>query len=121
MDMTAPIDSSAACDLLSHPIRRRLLVLFSEASVWSITDLATEIAARERSTSPTDLSSATIRRTQIELVHNHVPRLADYGVLEWDGRSGDVVRSDRYEELESIRQTALDSEEQSLVTISDGI
>ena len=115
--MAPPIDTSVACSLLSDPIRRQVLTLFRDRRVWPVEDLAAEIAARDRSRDPED--GDAVRRTQIELVHNHVPRLADYGILEWDSRSGDIVRSDRYEELESIREQAIERNAESVLAVSE--
>ena len=109
----APIglDIETSYSLLSNARRRRLLALLGEARVWTVDALAREIAAREE--------NAPVDRIELTLVHNHLPRLADYDVIEWDGRSGDVVRSDRYADLEPLLRTTADGEAISAETPSN--
>lgn len=117
--MVAPIDTTTTCSLLSDPIRRHVLALFRERRVWPVAELSAEIAARKRGRAPEDVSSDAVQRTQIELVHNHVPRLADHGILEWDSRSGDVVRSDRFDDLELVDDLRLDADAEPVLSVSD--
>lgn len=117
--MVAPIDTTTACSLLSDPIRRQVLALFRERRVWPVDDLAAAIVAREHDRQPADVSTEDVERTQIELVHNHVPRLADHGILEWDSRSGDIVRSDRFEDLELVDELPLDEDAEPVLAISE--
>lgn len=117
--MVPPIDTTTTCSLLSDPIRRHVLTLFRERRVWPVTELAAEIAARQRGRTPEDVPSDVVERTQVELVHNHVPRLADHGILEWDSRSGDVVRSDRFEDLELVDELTLDADAEPALAVSD--
>lgn len=117
--MAAPIDTTTACSLLSDPIRRHVLALFRERRVWRVGDLAAAIVAQKQGRPPADVSTEDVERTQIELVHNHVPRLADHGILEWDSRSGDIVRSDRYEDLEPIDELTLDEDAERALAISE--
>ncbi|WP_247729746.1 DUF7344 domain-containing protein [Halovivax limisalsi] len=100
--MDSPIDPTGAFGLLSDLDRRRVLSWFEIQPVWSIHGLATKLAiesvrSAQESTPPQTPSGERIRTKRLELVHNHLPRLADHDIVEWDRRSGDVVRSDRYE------------------------
>ena len=104
------LDIETSYSLLSNARRRQLLALLGEARVWTVDALAREIAARD---------DATVDRIELTLVHNHLPRLADYDVIEWDGRSGDVVRSDRYADLEPLLERTADGEAVSAETPSN--
>ncbi|ELY50878.1 DUF7344 domain-containing protein [Natronococcus jeotgali] len=67
-------------DALRHP--RRLHVLTAlEDGACTLAELVDAVAARE---------SADRGATRIELVHNHLPRLADHGILEWDGETASL-------------------------------
>ncbi|WP_293027347.1 hypothetical protein [Natronococcus sp.] len=67
-------------DALRHPRRIHLLAALENGSC-TLEDLADAIAARE---------SADREEIRIELVHNHLPRLADHGILEWDGETASL-------------------------------
>ncbi|AGB17149.1 hypothetical protein Halru_2568 [Halovivax ruber XH-70] len=118
--MATPIDTTEACELLSDPLRRSVLELFRDRAVWPIDELAVELVDRDGTAPSAAGSSATAERTQIELVHNHIPRLVDHGVLEWDSRSGDVVRSDGFDALDRIAELAPDDRQPTVATLTDG-
>lgn len=82
------MNTAEAFTLLSNPDRRHVVRTLLETTVTTIDDLAEGLAA-----SP-DADSRTIDQAKIELVHNHLPRLEDYGVIEYDDRNGDVVLDD---------------------------
>ncbi|AGB36305.1 DUF7344 domain-containing protein [Natronococcus occultus] len=64
-------------DVLRHPERLHLLAALEDGAS-TLEELVDAIASRE----------ATDRETiRIGLVHNHLPRLSDYGILEWDGET----------------------------------
>ncbi len=123
--MVTPIDPDHAYALVSDPDRRHLLALFSKTPVWTIRALASELAARshrradEAADEPGAPSPEAVRRKHVFLVHNHLPRLADHGIVEWDDRSGDVVRCDRFEHLESYLELASEHAEDPLLATSD--
>lgn len=95
-------DPDTACSLLSNTRRRHLLACFQDSAVRPVAELAVEIAAREQEVPVSAVDEAIRERVHISLVHNHIPRLVDHGVLEWDPRSGDVVRDDGFTALESF-------------------
>lgn len=64
-------------DVLRHPRRIHLLAALENGS-RTLEELVDAIAARE---------SADRGEIRIALVHNHLPRLADHGILEWDGET----------------------------------
>lgn len=51
------------------------------------------------------------REIHISLVHNHLPRLADHSIIEYDHRNGDFARADGFNELRPIvEQVKVESE-----------
>ena len=85
---------NAMFGLLCVPRRRYVLYhLFDERGVLTIDDIARHVAARERGVPPDAVSEADHQRVVVSLVHNHLPRLAEHGIVDYDCRSGDVVLS----------------------------
>ncbi|OLZ41750.1 hypothetical protein A6E15_12480 [Natrinema saccharevitans] len=69
-------------EVLRHPRRLRVLeILGSHETRLSLSELTTELLER----AATDDTDRGRREVRVSLVHNHLPRLADYDVLEWDG------------------------------------
>ncbi|QLG50404.1 DUF7344 domain-containing protein [Natrinema halophilum] len=69
-------------EILRHPRRLRILeVLGSRGSRLPVSELTTELI--ERST--TDASNGHVRHSvRVSLVHNHLPRLETYDVVDWN-------------------------------------
>ncbi|WP_436347270.1 DUF7344 domain-containing protein [Natronorubrum sp. FCH18a] len=73
-------------DVLRHPRRLRVLeVLGTYRTRLSLQKLTTEIVERESLDVPTGQARHDVR---VSLVHNHLPRLAEYDILEWDAETG---------------------------------
>lgn len=73
-------------DAFRHPRRVRLLaVLGSSRTRLSLTELTTAIVENEPLECPTHRARDDVR---ISLRHNHLPRLADYGIVEVDDEDG---------------------------------
>ncbi|WP_306058765.1 DUF7344 domain-containing protein [Natronococcus wangiae] len=91
--------------LLSHQRRRDVLYHLSRNEVADVESLATMIAARE-----TDLPSEQIddddrEPVLIDLYHNHLPKLADRRLVEYDSRSGAVRWMPPTDDLERILES----------------
>ncbi|OAQ52733.1 hypothetical protein HTG_10425 [Natrinema mahii] len=70
-------------EILRHPRRLRLLeILGSHETRLSLSELTTALIERAATDGHVDRRRREVR---ISLVHNHLPRLADYDILEWDG------------------------------------
>ena len=99
----------AACELLANTRRRYLLYQLVESGPRNVEELSTQIAAWENESSLSSVSREDHQQVYISLVHNHLPRLADYDIIDYDIRSGDVVCSDGFDDiqklLEQFRQT----------------
>lgn len=70
---------------LAHPVRRRVLSVLIDRGVVRREALAESIAA-DGSIAPDDRG-----RVEIALHHEHLPKLEDGQLIEYDHRNGDVV------------------------------
>ncbi|ELY65950.1 DUF7344 domain-containing protein [Natronococcus jeotgali] len=77
--------------LLADPRRRYLLESLQPGAPTTLSALAEEIAARERGEPAGTIDRTVRRRIEIALVHNHLPRLADRGVIAYDPTTDRVV------------------------------
>lgn len=89
---TESLDRDAAFTLLKNPRRRAVLRHLEETPETTLSDLADRIAAEENDTTPELLSSSDRKRVYISLYQGHLPKLAEFGVIEYDQSRGDVVR-----------------------------
>jgi putative alpha-1,2-mannosidase len=65
--------------------RRYLLYALQSETEWSVTELATKVAAWETDTSEADVPQEEINRMYASLYHSHIPKLVDERVIEFDG------------------------------------
>lgn len=74
-----------AFELLAHTRRRLLLeVMRTYGEQLTLPDAAEEVAVRESGRSVADLSAERVANVYISLYHDHLPRLVDAGLLEYD-------------------------------------
>ena len=90
--------------LLATERRRELLQLVYEHDGGNVKNLTSRLAASERTGSEAGSDEERRERIAISLIHNHLPRLADHDLIEYDQRSGDVVVTDRFAALEPVIQ-----------------
>lgn len=95
-----------AFTLLSDSRRRYLLYRLADGGPMTTEELSLEITAWER-----DIPVEAVReddRKQVEttLVHAHLPRLADHGVLETDSETREVVTAERFAEIRPFVERA---------------
>ncbi|SDC80973.1 transcriptional regulator [Natrinema hispanicum] len=76
------VNVPAECyEILRHPRRLRVLeILGSRQTRLSLSDLTTALIDRMDSDIPTGQARHDVR---ISLVHNHLPRLEDAGIIDW--------------------------------------
>lgn len=85
------MDTQAAFEILSNADRQHIVEELLESDGRSnVGCLSQQLAARREN----NASEAERERAKLELYHDHLPRLADYGVIEFDQRTGDVVLRD---------------------------
>ncbi|AGB37800.1 DUF7344 domain-containing protein [Natronococcus occultus] len=77
--------------LLADPHRRYLLERLHPGEPVTLSSLAAEIAARDRGEPVEAVDPPRRRRVEIALAHNHLPRLADWGVVAYDPSTNQVV------------------------------
>lgn len=68
-------------DLLSSAVRRELVTVLHESGPVARSRLTERLAAAE---ADGDADEELRRRTRISLHHNHLPRLADAGLVNYD-------------------------------------
>ena len=121
--MDVAVSPETAFSILSSRERRIVLADMHDGHVHHIDDLAatTVEVLHDGDTSP-PLDDGTSRESvSIALVHNHLPRLSDHGIVEWDQRSGDVVKGERFDEiLPYLESLYPDDQESSLAVSADG-
>lgn len=96
------LGTDAICSLLENSRRRTLLSVVLETDAETDEELARRVAARERNRPLADVSDDVRDRVYVALVHNHLPRLADHDVIEYDRAAGTVEPDDAMEELEPL-------------------
>ncbi|MFP9191633.1 helix-turn-helix domain-containing protein [Natronosalvus vescus] len=83
------MNTQDAHEILANADRRHILTELSENDGFTtISDLATILVIHSETRVETDKA---LENAKIRLVHNHLPRLEDHGIIEYDNRSGDVI------------------------------
>ncbi|KZN22565.1 hypothetical protein A4G99_19045 [Haladaptatus sp. R4] len=77
--------------------RRYLLYTLESKTEWSVTELATKLAAWEGDTPEKDIPQEEIDRMFASLYHAHIPKLVDERVIEFDDET-EVIRAGEYAE-----------------------
>lgn len=82
------MDIDTSFDLVTDDCRRAIVAVLHETSPISQERLTARIAAREAGlrddTESRTAGRTTRRRIRIALHHNHLPKLADMGVIDYD-------------------------------------
>lgn len=70
--------------------RRYVLYYLRDHERAETDDLATQLAAWERDVPVAEVSTEEANRVRTSLVHSHLPKLDDYGFVDYDPRSESV-------------------------------
>ena len=103
----SPIDQNTIYNLLGDEQRRQLLYILSHSKYVTVEDLARDLAAIADGVSRRAVSDETVDQIGITLVHDHLPRLEDHGLCEFDARSGHVVAADEIKHIQPFLETIL--------------
>ena len=95
------IDEVLEC--LTSSRRRSILYHMQDNEVEDIDELATQVAAWEDAVAPEKVTADNRKRVETQLVHTHLPKLADAQFVEYDRRSDTV----RYREPPRLLYTVL--------------
>ncbi|ELY49190.1 DUF7344 domain-containing protein [Natronolimnohabitans innermongolicus] len=86
-------------ELLSESRRRYILYYFLDNEHANVEGLSLQIAAWELDSTVDVVTEERKQRVTTSLIHSHLPKLADYGLIEYDGRTGDVVATDELDDV----------------------
>lgn len=98
--------------LLASCKRRCALYYLLEERHSSVTELATALSASEAAPVETKQLPAARSTLRLELVHNHLPRLADGGLVEYDPEAGSVELHSLHPRVEKLIRRSIEAERQ---------
>lgn len=91
-------------DVLSSERRRFVLsYLLDGDGTATLNELARELGSREYDTDPDELTDTQRRRLYVSLYQTHVPKMENYGIVEYDADSGTVSPTERAREVNRYR------------------
>jgi hypothetical protein len=86
-------------EALGHPRRRYLCYSLLEDTQWSLTDLATTIAAWENDVPEHEVAANQRERVYVSLYHAHVPKLVDEGVIAFDDATETITPAENADQV----------------------
>ena len=87
---------------LASKRRRYVLYCLQDQEHMEVEALATQITAWEQGVRRNDVPPDTRQDVQVNLVHSHLPKLADYELIEYDERSGAIRYTDAPAAFEEV-------------------
>ncbi|AUG49586.1 hypothetical protein BVU17_18625 (plasmid) [Haloarcula taiwanensis] len=84
---------------LGHSRRRYLCYTLLEDTEWSLTELATKIAAWEHDVPEHAVTEAQREEVYVSLYHAHVPKLVDEGVITFDETTETITTAEHAEQV----------------------
>ncbi|MGM0398729.1 MAG: DUF7344 domain-containing protein [Halobacteriota archaeon] len=94
------LSQDEAFDLLSSPRRRYVIhYLRRSGEPVELGNLADEVAAWENETPVEELTSQQRKRVYVSLYQTHIPKLEEFGIVEYDGDAGTVRVTDQIDEI----------------------
>ncbi|SEV89276.1 DUF7344 domain-containing protein [Natrinema salifodinae] len=119
VDAPSP-DLDTLYDLLSAARRRYVLYYFLKYDQATVDELGQRIAAREHEGSIEGESAELVEAVTVSLIHKHVPRLADHGLVTYDRRNDEIGVGERFEAIrETVERARKDEEVEPIEIDSD--
>lgn len=90
------LPAGTVCELISNTRRRAVikrLAALGDDDATNLGELARRIAGEEYGIPPEQVAQNQRKSVYISLRQNHLPKLADTEIIEWDKRSGDISRA----------------------------
>lgn len=109
-DLTPRLAESQFYQALTSPHRRRLLFYLLENKESTVEELASVLSGWEATTTGTMQTSADRSAIRFQLLHNHLPRLADAGLIEYDAQAGTVQREPLHRRVTAIIRQSVEAE-----------
>ncbi|PSQ08017.1 hypothetical protein BRC97_01140 [Halobacteriales archaeon QS_6_71_20] len=109
------LDIEPVYEALGHSRRRYLCYTLLEDTEWSLTDLATKIAAWENDVPDHATTEAQREAVYVSLYHAHVPKLVDEGVVAFDDATETITTAEHTEQVLSALRgigASLDSDQE---------
>jgi len=78
--------------------------LFEREGEASITEISKQVAAERHQTSPHSISDNTIERAQIRLVHNHLPRMIEAGLINKNDNMVSLINGEGIEKVSEVAE-----------------
>ena len=101
VESSGKIDRDAMYSLLSSRRRRNVLhALVASDGASTVSELARRLAGWETGKTPEAVTSKERKRTYTALRQTHLPKLAEYDVVDYDVNRGTVVLTDVGQELQ---------------------
>ena len=94
-------------EALADDRRRRILIYLQQNERTYLQDIAKFLADQEE----IELHSEEFRRIQIDLIHLHLPKLADHGLLSFNNQTNSVSQEPLPIAVEQILSLAADLDE----------
>ena len=101
---------------LGHSRRRYLCYTLLEDTEWSLTELATKIAAWENDVPEHAVTEAQREEVYVSLYHAHVPKLVDEGVITFDETTETITTAEHAEQVMAALEgmgASLDSDQET--------
>lgn len=86
-------------EALGHPRRRYLCYTLLEDTEWSLTELATKVAAWENEIPEDEVSDRQREALSVSLYHAHIPKLVDEGVITFDDSIETIMPAEHTEQV----------------------
>lgn len=104
---TGELTDDQIFDVLSNRRRRYVIHYLSQHDGQSVSlgDISRQVAAWETGNDPEYITYDERKTVHTSIYQNHVPKLAEAGIVEYDSRAGTVRPTDAYEEVDLYLET----------------